>query len=76
MATEETTQPMGWNGKRYLSMDDLALIQPGLARLMPDIGQRYWKLYYAAKAGNWVMAKFQLGDQHADGTGYGHPPEI
>lgn len=62
MATEETTQPMGWNGKRYLSMDDLALIQPGLARLMPDIGQRYWKLYYAAKAGNWVMAKFQLGE--------------
>ena len=62
MTTEENTQPMGWNGKRYLSMDDLALIQPGLARLMPDIGQRYWKLYYAAKAGNWVMAKFQLGE--------------
>jgi hypothetical protein len=27
---------------------------------MPDIGTRTWKLYYAAKAGNWPLAKFQL----------------
>jgi len=62
MTTEEETKPVGWSGKRYLNMDDLAAMQPGLARLMPDIGQRYWKLYYAAKAGNWVLAKFQLGE--------------
>ncbi len=62
MATEEETKPQGWSGKRYFTMDDLAVIQPGLARIMPDIGQRYWKLYYAAKAGNWAMAKFQLGE--------------
>lgn len=29
---------------------------------MPEIGQRYWKLYYAAKAGNWALAKFQVGE--------------
>ena len=62
MATEETTKPVGWSGKTYLSIDDLAVIQPGLARIMPEVGQRYWKLYYAAKEGNWVMADFQLGE--------------
>ena len=60
MATEETTKPVGWSGKSYLSIDDLAVIQPGLARIMPEIGQRYWKLYYAAKEGNWTLAQFQL----------------
>ena len=34
--------------------------KPSLARLMPEIGQRYWKLYYAAKAKNWVLAEFQM----------------
>ena len=62
MSTEEHDGPVGWSGKRYFTMDDLAVIQPGLARLMPEIGQRYWKLYYAAKAGNWVMASFQAGE--------------
>ena len=62
MSTEETNKPVGWSGKTYLSIDDLAVIQPGLARIMPEIGQRYWKLYYAAQAGNWVLAEFQLGE--------------
>ena len=62
MSTDETTKPVGWSGKTYLSIDDLAVIQPGLARIMPLVGERYWKLYYAAKAGNWVMADFQLGE--------------
>ena len=62
MATEQTDKPVGWSGKTYLSIDDLAVIQPGLARIMPEIGQRYWKLYYAAKAGNWILADFQLGE--------------
>ena len=62
MATDQTDKPVGWSGKTYLSIDDLAVIQPGLARIMPEIGQRYWKLYYAAKAGNWTLADFQLGE--------------
>ena len=37
----------------------MAPIQPGLARIMPEIGARTWKLFYAAKRGNWPMAKFQ-----------------
>jgi hypothetical protein len=48
-----------WTGKGQLTLDDMAAIQPGLARLMPEVGVRTWKLFYAAKAGNWPMAKFQ-----------------
>ena len=60
--TEEATKPTGYSGHAYFSIDDLAAMQPGLARIMPEIGQRYWKLYYAAKASNWPLAKFQLGE--------------
>ncbi len=45
---------------RQLGIQDLAAIQPGLARIMPEVGNRTWKLYYAAKAGNWALARFQL----------------
>ena len=45
---------------RKLTGEDLAAMQPGLARLMPDVGNRVWKLYYAAQAKNWPLAKFQL----------------
>jgi hypothetical protein len=48
-----------WSGKNHMTLDDMATIQPGLARLMPEVGMRTWKLYYAAKAENWPMAKFQ-----------------
>ena len=49
-----------WSGHREMSLEDVAVIQPGLGRLMPEIGARTWKLYYAAKAANWPLAKFQL----------------
>ncbi len=48
-----------WSGKNSMTIEDLATIQPGLARIMPEIGARTWKLFYAAKALNWPMAKFQ-----------------
>ena len=47
------------NGKWEMGIDAIALVQPGLARIMPEIGARTWKLYYAAKAQNWPMANFQ-----------------
>jgi hypothetical protein len=43
-----------------LTLEDLVSIQPGLARLMPDIGARMWKCFYAAQAGNWENAAWQL----------------
>lgn len=41
-----------------LSVDDLAAMQPGMARLMDELSRRYWVLYYAAKAGNWELALY------------------
>src|SRR5215470_19894811 len=48
-----------WSGHREMSLEDVATIQPGLGRLMPEVGARTWKLYYAAKAENWPLATFQ-----------------
>jgi len=48
------------NGKQKdLTIEELSIIQPGLARIMPEVGARTWKLYYAAKAGNWANAIWQ-----------------
>ncbi len=47
-------------GKSELTLDELGHIQPGLARIMPEIAVRIWKCYYAGKAGNQPLARFQL----------------
>jgi hypothetical protein len=44
---------------RDMAIDEIATIQPGLGRIMPEIGARTWKLYYAGKAGNWPNALYQ-----------------
>jgi len=44
---------------RGMSLRELATIQPGLGRIMPEIGARTWKLYYAGKAQNWPNALYQ-----------------
>ncbi len=43
-----------------LSLEQLAEVQPGMARLMKEIGERYHILYYAAKGGNWMLAAHEL----------------
>lgn len=48
-----------WTGHREMSLTDVATIQPGLGRIMPEVGTRTWKLYYAAQAENWALAAFQ-----------------
>ncbi len=48
-----------WSGHREMTLEEVAVIQPGLARIMPEVGDRTWKLYYAAKEGHWELAKFQ-----------------
>ncbi len=42
-----------------LTVDDIAAMQPGMARLMDELSRRYWVLYYAAKAGNWDLAAYE-----------------
>lgn len=41
-----------------MTLDQLAEMQPGMARLMAEYGQRFWTMYYAAKAGNWALARY------------------
>ncbi len=41
-----------------LTVDELADLQPGMARLMDELAHRYWVLYYAAKGGNWELAHY------------------
>ncbi|MDQ6928061.1 MAG: hypothetical protein M3159_05275 [Actinomycetota bacterium] len=48
------------NGARKLSLDELGRTQPGMGRLMPEVGARVWKLWYAAEAGNWPLARYEL----------------
>ena len=43
-----------------LEVEELTALQPGLARLMPEIGARFWKAHYAAHARNWPLASWQL----------------
>jgi hypothetical protein len=43
-----------------LTLEQLAETQPGMARLMKEVGDRYHILYYAAKGGNWKLAKHEL----------------
>ena len=35
-------------------------IQPGLGTIMQEIGRRFTAIFYAARAGNWDLAKYQL----------------
>jgi hypothetical protein len=45
-----------------LSLDQLADMMPGMARLMVEISDRYWILYYAAKGGNWDLARHEASE--------------
>ena len=46
------------NGKRPLSIDELARMQPGMDRLMAEVGPRVSTTWHAAQAGNWPMAAY------------------
>lgn len=47
-------------GKGSFSLDDLGPLMPGMAEIMPLVGERIWKCYYAGKARNQPLARFQL----------------
>jgi hypothetical protein len=46
------------NGKRSMTLNDLARSQPGMDRLMAEIAERARRLYYAATLGNWPAAGY------------------
>ena len=41
-------------------LSDLGHLMPGMAEIMPLVGARIWKCYYAAQAKNRKLAAFQL----------------
>ncbi len=41
-----------------MTLAQLAEMQPGMARLMAEYGQRFWTMFYAAKEGNWALARY------------------
>src|SRR5919108_1927717 len=47
-------------GKGTFSLHELGHLMPGMAEIMPLVGARIWKCYYAGKAKNQPLAKFQL----------------
>jgi hypothetical protein len=51
--------PVGRSRHVELTLDQLVELQPGLGRLMPEVGRRYWILFYAARGGNWELAHYQ-----------------
>ena len=59
---EESSQPVANTSHTQIALDQLGNIQPGLARLMAEISDRYWILYYAAKEQNWKLAALQSSE--------------
>ena len=57
-------KPSGYSGHAYFSIDDIAAMLPGPARLMHEVGTRWWKVYYAAKEGNWPLAEYEVKEVH------------
>ena len=49
-------------GKGAFTLDELGPVLPGMAEIMPLVGHRIWKCYYAGRAGNRPLARFQLGE--------------
>ena len=57
-------KPTAYNGHAYFTIDDIAAMLPGPARLMHEVGTRWWKVYYAAKEGNWPLAAYEAKEVH------------
>ena len=58
IATEHTHEVH--NGKRRMTIDELALTQPGMDRLHAELGPRMHRLAFAARAQNWPLATYYL----------------
>ena len=47
-------------GKGEITLEALGPLLPGMAEIMPLVGARIWRCYYAGQAGNRPLARFQL----------------
>ena len=60
--TTDGNSPVAHTRHGDLTLDQIADLQPGMARLMVEISDRYSIMYYAAKAENWEMARHQYSE--------------
>lgn len=58
----EHDSPVAHTKHGDITLDQMADLQPGMARLMAEIADRYWILYYAAKGGNWLLARHEYSE--------------
>lgn len=49
-------------GKGTFKLSELGRLMPGMAEIMPLVGERVWKCYYAGRAKNQALARFQLSE--------------
>src|SRR5262249_49673210 len=49
-------------GKGEFALSELGHLMPGMAEIMPLVGGRIWKCYYAGQAHNKALARFQLSE--------------
>ena len=49
-------------GKGEFMLTELGHLMPGMAEIMPLVGGRIWKCYYAGQAHNKALARFQLSE--------------
>ncbi len=47
---------------KQLTIGELSEIQPGFGSIMMEFGHRFYIAYYAAKANNWELAKYQIDE--------------
>ena len=50
---------MGRTRHGELSVDEIADLQHGLSDLMDVFGRRFWVMAYAARGGNWELARYE-----------------
>ena len=61
MTAEDTSEsPVAHTKNGDLTLDQIGEIQPGMARLMLEISERYWIIWYAARAQNWELAHHEF----------------
>lgn len=63
--SEREPRLVGRSRHGELTLDQIAELQPGLGRLMPEVSNHYWIMFYAAQGGNWGLARYCLGQIRA-----------
>lgn len=60
MTEPELPRIVGKTKHGELTLDQIAELQPGLGRLMPEISDAYAYAFHAAKGGNWGLARYYV----------------